>query len=89
MLLWRKGNVKISSTFGQKIIVSRKLVQKVRTYTEFSSKKTVLKFYCAEVIRAPNGLSNIEITYYFNYKPRFNGAFFRNNLPRIKEEHMS
>ena len=28
-------------------------------------------------------LSNIEITKYFNYEPRFNGAFSRNNLPRI------
>ena len=30
-------------------------------------------------------LSNIEITNYFNYKPRFNGVFSRNNLPRVKD----
>ena len=28
---------------------------------------------------------NIEITNYFNYEPRFNGVFSRNNLPRIKD----
>ena len=77
--------MKNSSTFEQKILVSRKLVQKVKTYTNFCSEKTVLTFYCAEAIRDPNGLSNIEITYYFNYEPRFNGAFLRNNLPRIKD----
>ena len=27
----------------------------------------------------------MEITQYFNYKPRFNGVFSRNNLPRIKD----
>ena len=31
-------------------------------------------------------LNNIVITYYFNYKPKFNGVFSRNNLPRIKDE---
>ena len=30
-------------------------------------------------------LIKIEITNYFNYKPRFNGVFSRNNLPRIKD----
>ena len=30
-------------------------------------------------------LNNIEITNYFNYNPRFNGVFSRNNLPRIKD----
>ena len=30
-------------------------------------------------------LSNIDITKYFNYKPRFHGAFSRDNLPRIKD----
>ena len=30
--------------------------------------------------------SNIEIIKYFNYESRFNGAFWRNNLPRIKDE---
>ena len=28
--------------------------------------------------------SNIEITKYFNYKPRFNGVFSRNDLSRIR-----
>ena len=30
-------------------------------------------------------LKNIEITKYFNYEPRFNGIFSKNNLPRIKD----
>ena len=30
-------------------------------------------------------LSNIEITNYFNYEPRFNGFFSRNNLTIIKD----
>ena len=30
-------------------------------------------------------LNNIEITNNFNYKPRFNGIFSKNNLPRIKD----
>ena len=30
-------------------------------------------------------LNNIEITKYFNYKPKFNGVFSRDNLPRIKD----
>ena len=32
------------------------------------------------------GLSNIEITKYFNYGPRFTGDFSRDNLARIKFE---
>ena len=31
-------------------------------------------------------LSNIEITKYLNYEPRFNGVFSRDKLPRIKDE---
>ena len=30
-------------------------------------------------------LKNIEITNCFNYEPRFNGVFSRNNLPAIKD----
>ena len=30
-------------------------------------------------------LSNIGITNFFKYEPRFNGVFSRNNLPRIKD----
>ena len=30
-------------------------------------------------------LNNIEITNYFNYEPRFNCVFSRNNLPKIKD----
>ena len=30
-------------------------------------------------------LKNIEIINYFNYEPRFNGIFSKNNLPRIKD----
>ena len=31
-------------------------------------------------------LSNIEMTKYFNYEPRFNDVFSRNNLSRIRDE---
>ena len=30
-------------------------------------------------------MNNVEITNYFKYEPRFNGAFPGNNLPRIKD----
>ena len=30
-------------------------------------------------------LSNIKITKYSNYEPRFNGIFSRNNLPKIND----
>ena len=30
-------------------------------------------------------LSNTEITKYFNYEPKFNGVYSRDNLPRIKD----
>ena len=30
-------------------------------------------------------MRNIEITKYFNYEPRFNGVFSRDNLRRIKD----
>ena len=30
-------------------------------------------------------LNNFKITIYFKHKPRFNGVFSRNNLPRIKD----
>ena len=30
-------------------------------------------------------LHNIEITKYFNYEPRFNGVFSRDDLPRTKD----
>ena len=30
-------------------------------------------------------LNNVKITNCFNYEPRFNGVFLRNNLPRIKD----
>ena len=30
-------------------------------------------------------LNNIQITEYFNHKPRLNGVFSRNNLSRIKD----
>ena len=32
-----------------------------------------------------HSLSNIKTTNYFNYEPRFNGVFSRNNLPRLKD----
>ena len=29
--------------------------------------------------------NNIDVTKHFNYEPRFNGVFSRNNLPRTKD----
>ena len=37
-----------------------------------------------KMFSSPPPLNNIEITKYFNYKPRFNGVFSRDNLSRIK-----
>ena len=36
-------------------------------------------------LNAKYPINNIEITNYFNYEPRFNGEFSRNNLHRIKD----
>ena len=35
-------------------------------------------------VQEDDPLSNIEITNYYKYKPRFNCVFSRNDLPRIK-----
>ena len=37
------------------------------------------------LIQKLSPFSNIEITNYFNYAPRFIGVFSRNNLPRIDD----
>ena len=37
------------------------------------------------VLVALHRLSNIEITKYFNYEPRFYGVFSKSNLHRIKD----
>ena len=34
---------------------------------------------------SPPPLNNIKITKYFNYQPRFNVVFLRDNLSRIKD----
>ena len=49
--------MKTFSTFEQKTLVTRNLVQKGMTYTVFCSKKTVLKFCCPEATQASNGIS--------------------------------
>ena len=36
-------------------------------------------------VQEDDPLSNIEITNYYKYKPRFNCVFSRNDLPRIKD----
>ena len=36
-------------------------------------------------LNLPHPLNNIQITNYLNFKPRFNGAFSGNNLPKIKD----
>ena len=33
----------------------------------------------------PNPLINFEIQKYYQNEPKFNGAYLRNNLPRIKD----
>ena len=38
-----------------------------------------------KIFSSAPSLSNIEINKYFNYGPKFNGVFLRNNLPRTKE----
>ena len=40
---------------------------------------------CMKIFSSAPSLNSIEITSYFSYKPRFNGVFSRNNLPRIKD----
>ena len=41
---------------------------------------------CGLIFLVPfHPLNNTEITSLFNYKPRFNDVFSRNNLPRIKD----
>ena len=37
------------------------------------------------VVQEDDPLSNIEITNYYKYQPRFNCVFSRNDLPRIKD----
>ena len=40
---------------------------------------------CVNILVLLHPSNNIEITTYFNYEPRFNGIFSKNNLPRIKD----
>ena len=34
--------------------------------------------------RAPHNLTNFEVQKYYQNEPRFNGAYSRNNLPKLK-----
>ena len=43
-----------------------------------------IRIYWWKFLVPVHPLNNIEITDYFNYELRFNGAFSRNNIPRIK-----
>ena len=36
----------------------------------------------------PHPLTNFEIQMYYPNKPKFNGAYSRNNLPKINDGHM-
>ena len=36
----------------------------------------------------PRPVTNLEIQKYSQNEPKFNGAHSRNNLPKIKDEHM-
>ena len=39
-----------------------------------------------KIFNSAQSLKQYQYYYYFNYKPRFNGVFSRNNLPRIKDQ---
>ena len=39
-----------------------------------------------EFLMLPHSLTNFEIQKYYQKKPRFNGAYLRNKLPKIKDE---
>ena len=41
--------------------------------------------YWIKIVSPLHPLNKVEITNYFNYEPRFNDLFSRNNLPRIKD----
>ena len=41
--------------------------------------------YWIKTVSPLHPLNKVEITNYFNYEPRFNGLFSKNNLPRIKD----
>ena len=52
----------------------------------FEGKQQIFPEYCVPAGYVPlHPLSNIKITKYFNYEPRFNGVFSRDNLLRIKD----
>ena len=53
-------------------------------FSKVLCKKTVF-FNFKKKKRYSETLSNIEIIKYFNYEPRFNTVFTRDNLPRIKD----
>ena len=48
---------------------------------ELKEQKEYIRIKISSFLLHP--LCNINITKYFSYKPRFNGVFSRNNLPRI------
>ena len=50
--------------------------------------KSKKRIYGGKFLAPLHPLNNIEITNYFNYEPRFNGVYSRNNLPRIKDGAM-
>ena len=39
-----------------------------------------------EFLMLPHPLTNFEIQKYYQNEPKFNGAYLRNNLPKIKDE---
>ena len=56
----------------------------------FNDENSVRRYYKSKILHEKRFLvpllpfSNIETTKYFNYEPKFNGDFSRDNLPRIK-----
>ena len=51
----------------------------------FQSSKMIYLSHGWQILVLLHPLSNIEITKYFNYEPRFNGVFLKGNLSRIKD----
>ena len=58
----------------------------VKIYKCKKSYKSKKRIYGQKFLVTNHPLSNIDITNSFNYEPRFNGVYSRNNLPGIKDE---
>ena len=57
----------------------------VKPISERGVKRTGRRYMDKKFLFPLHPLRNIETTNYFNYEPRVNGVFSRNNLSRIKD----